>query len=142
MNQRDAAKNAVAHLPLPSAEAGSRLGSHIQEEELKRLPTLLAVALEVALAAPGTDWADYVFEPSYKAKMLTLNEVEKYTLLHKHLPNVPSTSDVEANGINVVEMQATLLQKIEELTLYLLQENKRITKLEKENAELKQLLKK
>ena len=100
----------------------------------------LVLAHEVKIAIANTHWADYVFNANYNLKPLT--EVEAYITKHKHLPNVPSTSDVEANGINVVEMQATLLQKIEELTLYLLQENKRITKLEKENAELKQLLKK
>ena len=68
MNQRDAAKNAVAHLPLPSAEAGSRLGSHIQEEELKRLPTLLVVALEVALAAPEGELPPLPLKPRAKSK--------------------------------------------------------------------------
>jgi hypothetical protein len=49
---------------------------------------------------------------------------------NQHLPNVPSSAEVEANGVNLGEMQGTLLQKIEEMTLYIIQLEKRLSELE------------
>lgn len=69
-------------------------------------------------------WADYVFHPTYK--LPSLQEVEAYIKSHQHLPDVPSTADVEKNGIDVGENQATLLKKIEELTLYLIELKKQL----------------
>lgn len=69
---------------------------------------------------------------------MPLKEVEAYILKNKHLPDVPSNADVDANnGIDVAKTQSTLLQKIEELTLYLIEQNKRLLILEKENERLK-----
>ncbi|GAL84617.1 hypothetical protein MYP_1845 [Sporocytophaga myxococcoides] len=76
-------------------------------------------------------WADYVFEPTYKLK--PLEEVEQFIKENKHLPEVPSAKKVEADGIDVAEMDAILLKKIEELTLYMIE-------LKKENAEMKKEL--
>lgn len=80
-------------------------------------------------------WADFVFEKNYK--LMPLNDVEEFYKKNKHLPDVPSEKEVKENGINTAEMDATLLQKIEELTLYMVEQNKRIEKLEKENETLK-----
>lgn len=86
-----------------------------------------------------TNWADFVFDKNYK--LMPLQQVESFINQHKHLPNVPSASDVEANnGIDIGKTQTTLLQKIEELTLYLIEQNKRLENLEKENVEMKHLL--
>ncbi len=86
-----------------------------------------------------TNWADFVFDKNYK--LMPLKEVEKYINENKHLPNVPSAKDVETNnGFDIGKTQTTLLQKIEELTLYLIEQNKRLDLLEKENAEIKHLL--
>lgn len=65
---------------------------------------------------------DYVFEKSYNLKPLA--EVEKYIAENKHLPEVPSAKVIKKEGINVGEMQMKLLQKIEELTLHLIEQNK------------------
>lgn len=85
---------------------------------------------KVRVATNGTAfWADYVFEPTFKLK--SLKEVEQFIKVNKHLPDVPSTSDVKKNGIDLAETQALLLQKIEELTLYVIQQQKEIEKLKK-----------
>jgi hypothetical protein len=85
---------------------------------------------KVRVATSGTAfWADYVFEPTFKLK--TLKEVENFIKENKHLPDVPSTSDVTQNGIDLAETQALLLQKIEELTLYVIQQQKEIDKLKR-----------
>lgn len=75
--------------------------------------------------------ADFVFEPDYK--LPTLEEVEKYIRKNKHLPDIPSAEKMQEEGINVVEFQTKLLQKIEELTLYIIEQEKRIKSLEKNN---------
>lgn len=76
------------------------------------------------------NWPDYVFEESYDLK--SLDEVEQYINEHKHLPNVPSAREVEENGIGIGEMNAILLQKIEELTLHAIKQQKMIEELQKE----------
>ncbi|MBC3844831.1 hypothetical protein H8K90_00430 [Winogradskyella echinorum] len=71
-----------------------------------------------------TDWADYVFEESYK--LPTLEEVEKYIKENGHLKDIPSAEEVEESGIDLGEMNKLLLQKIEELTLYTIELKKEI----------------
>ena len=88
---------------------------------------------KVRVATKGTPfWADFVFESTFKLK--SLKEVEDFIKENKHLPDVPSTSDVTKNGIDLAETQAILLQKIEELTLYVIQQQKDINKLKKRIA--------
>jgi hypothetical protein len=94
----------------------------------------LILAKEIKVAIANTHWADYVFDKEYK--LMPLKEVEKYIIKHKHLPEVQSTSEVENNGIDLVNINATLLKKIEELTLYLIEQNKRVEKLEQDNRML------
>lgn len=77
----------------------------------------------------GGFWADFVFDKNYKLR--TLNEVSEYIKLNKHLPDVPSTADVIRDGIDLAQTQAILLQKVEELTLYVIEQNKKINRLEK-----------
>ncbi len=83
----------------------------------------------------ATPWPDFVFEKDYELK--TLEEVEDFVAENKHLPEIPSEVDVNENGINLGEMDSKLLLKIEELTLYMIDMNKRMGKLENENTELK-----
>jgi hypothetical protein len=64
-------------------------------------------------------WADFVFDADYK--LMSLGELEQYIQTNKHLPNVPSEEEVIENGIDVANMQAIQQQKIEELTLYIIQ---------------------
>jgi len=81
---------------------------------------------------------DYVFEPTYE--LMPLDELERFVKTNKHLPNIPSKSDVEQNDgvINMTEMQYRLLEKIEELTLYILEQNDTIDRLETKVAKLEQ----
>jgi hypothetical protein len=80
--------------------------------------------------AGGNFWADFVFDKDYKLR--TLSEVAQYIKLNKHLPDVPSTADVNKEGIDLAYTQAILLQKVEELTLYVIEQDKKINKLKKE----------
>lgn len=82
-------------------------------------------------------WADYVFDKNYNLK--TLEEVETFINQNKHLPNMPSAKQVKEEGIELGEMIKMQQEKIEELTLYLLQLNKEN---QKEKEENKILLKK
>ncbi|RFS21037.1 hypothetical protein DVR12_16985 [Chitinophaga silvatica] len=87
-----------------------------------------------------TGWADFVFDCNYA--LPTLQELEQFIKEHKHLPGVPSAKEVEKDGIDLGNNQAILLQKIEELSLYVIEQNKRIEKQEKEIEELKAAQKK
>lgn len=78
-----------------------------------------------------TGWSDFVFKKEYD--LPTLEEVEKHIVEKGHLENIPSEEDVLKNGINLGEMNTKLLQKIEELTLYTIEQNKKIQKLQEEN---------
>jgi hypothetical protein len=75
-------------------------------------------------------WPDFVFETNYNK--MTLPELERYINTHKHLPNIPSADEIKNNGVNVGETNSMLLQKIEELTLYIIEQNKKIENLQKE----------
>jgi hypothetical protein len=83
----------------------------------------------------STDWSDYVFDEKYELK--GINELEAYLKIHKHLPNIPSADDVVRDGVDLGQMDAKLLEKIEELTLYLIQQNKKIEKMQEEIDTLK-----
>jgi hypothetical protein len=83
----------------------------------------------------GNNWPDYVFQPSYK--LTPLPELEKFIKTNQHLPEVPSAKEVTANGIEVGANQALLLKKIEEITLHLIELNKKVEELQQENKELK-----
>jgi hypothetical protein len=80
-----------------------------------------------------SNWPDYVFKPDYLNK--TLPEIESYISEHKHLPDLPTASEVREKGIDLGEMNVKLLQKIEEMTLLLIEQNKRIQKLESERKQ-------
>jgi len=69
-------------------------------------------------------WPDYGFEKSYKRP--SLSELEHYVNTEKHLPEMPSAQAVSKDGIDLGDMNASLLKKIEELTLYLIEQNKEI----------------
>ncbi|MCK9424098.1 MAG: hypothetical protein M0Q38_16050 [Bacteroidales bacterium] len=86
-----------------------------------------ATEIEVSLTA----WPDHVFKSGFE--LMPLQDVENYISLNKHLPGVPSETDVIQKGNNLGEMDAILLQKIEELTLYMID-------LKKENDQLKKLI--
>jgi hypothetical protein len=91
-------------------------GGIVSEEVLVKLPN-----------ANGT-WPDYVFDNEYE--LPNLNSVESFIKINKRLPELPSATEVMENGINVGEMNALLLKKIEELTLYMIAQDKKIQTLE------------
>jgi trimeric autotransporter adhesin len=73
---------------------------------------------EVNVKLQDSDWPDYVFQPNYKR--MTLGEVEKFISINGHLPNVPSATEMAKTGNNLGKTDVKLLEKVEELTLYLL----------------------
>ncbi|MFY7672495.1 hypothetical protein ACOSP6_15545 [Tenacibaculum sp. MEBiC06402] len=83
------------------------------------------------------NWPDYVFENNYK--LPSLEEVEKQIKEKGHLSNIPSAEEVEKNGVQLGEMNKKLLEKIEELTLYTIEQEKRIKELEKQQEKIKEL---
>lgn len=78
--------------------------------------------------------ADFVFEEDYDLR--SLEETEKFIEANKHLPEIPSAADMAENGLGLKEMNILLLQKVEELTLHLIEQNKRIDQVEQVNSEL------
>lgn len=78
----------------------------------------------------GWQWPDYVFDKDYE--LPTLEEVANHIEEHKHLPGIPSEKEVKENGIDLSEMTTKMMQKIEELTLYVIKQDKKIKELEKQ----------
>jgi len=89
---------------------------------------------EVIVDLKGAVAPDYVFENYYKGesklnptyRLLTLSEIETYIKENHHLPKVPSAKEIEENGLSLKEMNLLLLEKIEELTLFTIQQQKEI----------------
>lgn len=96
----------------------------LQAEKVRVAERLCAKAIRI------TDppcWPDFVFSKDYE--LLSLYEVEQFIAENHHLPNVPSAAEVKANGIDLGEMNVILLQKVEELTLYILNLQRQIDEL-------------
>jgi hypothetical protein len=108
------------------------IGKENPTQALEVNGTILAKEVNITL----TGWSDFVFAPNYQ--LPTLNEVQRHIDEHQHLPGIPSEAEVKENGVNMGEMQAKLLQKIEELTLYLIRQDNTIQELKSEIRELKE----
>ncbi|MCX6155609.1 MAG: hypothetical protein NT007_15760 [Candidatus Kapabacteria bacterium] len=96
------------------------------------------LAKELVVTLDGTYWSDFVFEKNYK--LTSLLDLEKEIKEHKHLPDIPSAEEVQEKGVAVAAIEAKLLRKVEEITLYLIDMKKennalkaRIEGLEKKN---------
>lgn len=100
---------------------------------------ILTERVRVALANSDR-WADHVFDSKYK--LMPLNQVEKFIKHNKHLPNVPSAEEMADRGLDVAETSAKFMEKIEELTLYLIEANKRIEELDRKVKKLEKIQKK
>ncbi len=85
-----------------------------------------------------SNWSDYVFKDDYQ--LLTLDEVESFIAKNGHLPNVPSEKTVQKDGISVGASDAKLLEKIEELTLYVIEQHKQLKQQKEEISNLKKLV--
>jgi hypothetical protein len=83
----------------------------------------------------NTGWADYVFENNYNLKSLA--EVEAFIKKHKHLPGIQDAATLQKEGVDISSMQTKMMEKIEELTLYLIEANKQIEKLNQEIKNIK-----
>jgi hypothetical protein len=99
---------------------------------------ILTEKVKVALRSTA-NWADYVFEKNYN--LMPLKNVEEYINLHKHLPGIDSASELAKNGLDLAEMQAKHMAKIEEMMLYIIEQNKTIEKNIKDIEELKNQVK-
>lgn len=114
------------------------IGTANPDEKLTVKGKIHAEEVRVDLDVP----ADYVFQKYYTGAsllkdtytMLTLEEVEAFTKKNHHLPEVPSAKQIQEEGLHLKEMTNLLLQKIEELTLYTIEQEKRIKSLEKKLA--------
>jgi hypothetical protein len=110
------------------------IGSQNPDEKLTVKGKIHSEEVIVDLLVP----ADYVFEKYYTGastlkadyEMPSLAEVETYTKANNHLPNVPSAQEIKDKGLQLGEMSNLLLQKVEELTLYIIEQNKKIQALE------------
>jgi hypothetical protein len=91
------------------------------------------IVAEELLVRMQTNWPDYVFADEYK--LPPLSDVNKYIMANKHLPDLPTAQQVYDHGIPIGELNATLVKKIEELTLYLIEQEKRIEILENHLAQ-------
>jgi hypothetical protein len=119
--------NSAANVIYINAAGNVGIGTSNPGEKLAVNGNIKCRQVEVTLSG----WSDFVFEDDYS--LMSLAEVDAFIKKNKHLPGVPSAREVISNGNNLGEMDAVLLQKIEELTLYMIE-------LKKENEELKSLL--
>lgn len=100
--------------------------------------TLLAVKgyiVSQGVKVTQTNWPDYVFEKDYN--LMPLPQLAEFIQRNKHLPGVPSVAQVTADGVNLGLNQEILLRKVEELTLYMIEQNRAIEKVKAENEKLK-----
>jgi hypothetical protein len=104
------------------------IGTANPDAKLAVKGTIHTNEVKVDLAVPGPD---YVFNSDYK--LLSLEEIKTYINKNKHLPEVPSAKEMEANGVQLGEMNMLLLKKVEELTLHMIEHNKAMNKLIKDN---------
>ncbi|MCD7973705.1 MAG: hypothetical protein LUG18_13790 [Candidatus Azobacteroides sp.] len=82
----------------------------------------------------STGWSDFVFDPSYE--LPSLKDVKLHITQNRHLPGIPSENEVLENGINVSDIASKLLQKVEELTLYVIQQNEQLEEQKAINVKL------
>ncbi len=105
------------------------IGTLAPQSELSVNGTITSKKVKVL----STGWADYVFRSDYR--LPSLQEVEKHIRENGHLKDIPSEKEVEKEGVELGEMNKKLLAKVEELTLYLIEQNKKLEALEKWKAE-------
>jgi hypothetical protein len=102
------------------------IGTNAPDAKLAVNGNIHATEVRVSVNVPGPD---YVFEKDYT--LPSLESIKTYVDQNKHLPEVPSAKEMEANGINLSEMNMLLLKKIEELTLYVIDQRKEMDELKK-----------
>ncbi|MFT4153631.1 hypothetical protein [Parafilimonas sp.] len=110
------------------------IGTANPAEKLSVKGTVLAQKVKVSQAA--ADWPDYVFDKDYP--LMPLDSVEAFIQKNGHLPEIAPAAEIKSAGVDLGDNQTKLLQKIEELTLYLIEQNKVITELKKQLQQQKQ----
>lgn len=110
------------------------IGTSLPQSELAVKGTVTAQKIKVTMDG----WADYVFDSSYQ--LASLSQVESFIKENKHLPEVPSAAEVKKDGLDLGDSQVVLLKKIEELTLYIIQQNKQIDQQNRDIKEMKSQL--
>lgn len=90
--------------------------------------TGLTVEGSISTTTSGLVHPDYVFEEKYE--LMPLHDLKEFVTNNKHLPEIPSAKEVARNGLNITEMQIRLLKKVEELTLYIFEQDKKIEMLQ------------
>jgi hypothetical protein len=113
------------------------IGTATPQSELAVNGKITCAEVEVTL----NGWSDFVFDNNYD--LMPLEAVEQHIKQNKHLPDIPSENEVLENGLDLGNMQAKLLQKVEELTLYVIAQNKELKalkELKSENEMLKKRL--
>lgn len=110
------------------AKGNVGIGTNLLDNKYNSIDDYFKLAVKGSIRAEEivveTDWADFVFDNSFRLK--TLTEVEKFIEVNKHLPDVPPASHIESEGVKVGEMQKIHMQKIEELMLYTIQQDKEL----------------
>lgn len=96
------------------------------------------LAKEVIVSTASGYWPDYVFEEGYK--LMPLKEVENFIKTNGHLPNVPPASEIQESGQSLGEIQIKQMEKIEELTLHLIEKDRQITELQDRLTKLENLV--
>jgi hypothetical protein len=110
------------------------IGTSSPTERLHVVGNIRATGSIYSSPAPEIEIPDYVFEPDYR--LMPIQQLEKYIAREKHLPNVPAASEIRETGLNHTEFQMKLLEKIEELTIYTVQQAKTIRELQARLAAL------
>lgn len=108
-------------------------GTGVRELELDEWGNLVIQGSLTTQGAGGTTYPDFVFSPEYE--LLPLADLDEFIQENGHLPGIPTAEETQSQGLNMTEMQVKLLQKVEELTLYTLAQEKRIAELERQLEE-------
>jgi len=126
VNDSNAAFNGNAYVK-------GRLGIGTTNPQTELAVNGIITSKEVKVTIDG--WSDFVFQENYK--LPSIDSVASYIREHKHLPDIPSAKAIKNNGLPIAEMLSKQMQKIEELTLYLIEQNREIERLKQEIVQLK-----
>lgn len=120
-----------SNIILSDVEAGGKVGIGVYPSFYKLEVNGTVRAKEIIVE---TGWADYVFEENYQ--LPKLSKVEDFIKTNKHLPDVPSALEIQKNGAKLAQLTTIMMQKIEELTLYSIEQDKKIEKLQNDLVKL------
>lgn len=107
------------------------IGTDLPKDKLSVYGNIRATEIKVE----NQNWPDYVFKPGYKIP--TLPELENFIKENNHLPEIPPAQDVHSEGVNLGDLSAKMLKKIEELTLLLIEKDKQISEQARQIEEIK-----